>query len=118
LITFNGNHKTSTASNASSTSNRCNKSGEISDQGEEGNLSSTLMVYPNPTSDKVYIISGDQKLAEKDVVTYDLAGRICHVDVIHTGALLEIDFTTLKSGVYIIKVTLADKQQMFRIIRR
>ena len=77
-----------------------------------------IIAYPNPTSDKVYINLGEEKVTEKDVVIFDLFGKVCEVGYINaSGATLEMDFSALEPGVYIIRLNLVDEMKTFRIIK-
>jgi hypothetical protein len=120
VTTYNGSHKTSVASNASSTSNKCSKSTESLAQNELSSIPFEEMVaYPNPTSDKVYIVMGDRVVSERDVIIYDISGRIVIAEVNSLGSgLMVVDLSGLASGVYFIKLISGTEQKQFRIIRR
>jgi hypothetical protein len=119
---YNGTHKSSTASYASSTSSKCTKSDEviIPDETAASNLQSDVFVaYPNPTSAKVYINLGESKVADKDVVTYDHLGNACPAKIINAaGPVLEMDFSELRSGIYIIRLLVDGEYKFLRIIRK
>jgi hypothetical protein len=122
LTTYNGIHKSSTASNASSTSNRCNtKSATIVSQ----NASSpslqdeVLKAYPNPTNDKVYITLGDREILQKDVFISDVAGRILHLNIDKPSrAVIEVDFSGFQNGIYFIRLNIENEQKTVRIIKQ
>jgi hypothetical protein len=122
LTTYNGIHKSSTASNASSTSNRCNtKSATIVSQ----NTSSTLLhdealkAYPNPTNDKVYLSLGDREILQKDVFISDVAGRILQLNINKPSRdVIEVDFSGLQNGLYFIRLNIENEQKTVRIIKQ
>jgi hypothetical protein len=120
VVTYNGVHKTSTASNASSTSNKCSKSSEYFSTNDVSQVEFNILnAYPNPTTGKVYFTLGDRVLSAKDVVISDLYGRTMNLGISRTsGSLLEIDFTEQPSGVYLIRIMLDGEQQHFRIVKQ
>jgi hypothetical protein len=122
LITYNGINKSSTASNASSTSNRCNtKSGTIvsRDDSSPSIHDEVLKAYPNPTNDKVYITLGDRELLQKDVFISDVAGRILHLNINKPSRdVIAVDFSGLQNGIYFIRLNVDNEQKTVRIIKQ
>jgi hypothetical protein len=121
VTTYNGSHKTSTASYASSSSNKCGKSLEIttSDQTLSSIGPDEPEVYPNPTTDKVYITFRETVVLEKDIFVSDLSGRMVQAKVEKTtGTSIKVDLSDLESGVYLIRLKLADELKVLRIIKQ
>jgi len=76
-------------------------------------------VYPNPTSDKVYITFRETVVLEKDIFVSDLSGRTVQAKVEKTtGTAIKVDLSELESGVYLIRLKLVDEQKVFRIIKQ
>jgi len=113
-------HKTSVASNASSKSSKCHKSGLIDTDGQEisedGN--NEYRVYPNPTEGKVYIDLNDESISDNDITIFDQNGRICQVKVNQSSNnLLELEMSGMNSGIYFIKINVGEAYEVFRIIK-
>ena len=121
LTTYNGTHKSSTASNASSTSNRCKKSATIvsRDVSSPSVKEEVLKAYPNPTNDKVYITLGDREIMQKHVFISDAAGRILHLNIDKPSrAVIVVDFSGLQNGLYFIRLNVDNEQKTVRIIKQ
>jgi hypothetical protein len=112
--------KTTSYATASSSSCKCNnKSSQFQDESVIPAELSDIVVYPNPTSGKVFIAVGDREIVEKDVLISDLFGRIISPEINKTaGNLLEVDFTDHAPGVYIIRLMIDNDPKLYRIIRK
>ena len=107
-------HKTSVASNASSTSNKCNKSEELL---EDEDLLSGLKAYPNPVYDRLTIETGNEWTGA-EVYVYDVFGKLYDVSLASSGnSLLEISMTGLEAGIYIIKLQNESSSEIFRVVK-
>ena len=127
VTSYNGTHKTSTASDASSTSNKCD-----SNKGKNGlksvttdaailslSDSNTFNVYPNPTNDKVNITVGNAVVNQENVLIYDLAGRIVNVNMERPSeGNVQFDFTGLENGIYFIRFNLNTVEKTIKIIKQ
>ena len=121
VTTYYGTHKTSTASYASSTSNKCTKSATIESQVVSSLSISNeeLKAYPNPTNGKVYITLGDREILQKDVFISDVAGRIIHLNIDKPSrTVIEVDFSGLEHGIYFIRLNLENEQKTVRVIKQ
>jgi len=122
VTTYNGTHKTSTASEASSSSNKCLKSATIQSNVFAENQGSEVLepkAYPNPTYDKVYFDLGDRMIMEKGISVFDLAGRTIHPGIeIPGGNLIVVDFTGLDPGVYFVRLNFETEQKTIRIVKQ
>jgi hypothetical protein len=123
LRTFETNKKTSVASDASSTSNKCNNVYTTSPRGgvsaeSEIIASQNLSIYPNPAKGSV-MITGNSISAEKFVEVFDATGRKYNVKTIGTtpGRSIELDLSPLAEGVYFIKVKTQQGIQTLRILK-
>ena len=77
-------------------------------------LTSSLLLYPNPVNDKLYI---ETEAEVKDVVVYDVYGRRqVTMTPSHQGCLV-VDVTYLKSGVYFVKVATTNGEIVKRILK-
>ncbi len=68
-------------------------------------INTTLQIYPNPTTDKVTIISNNQI---KSVVLYDLCGSLIKTNFKNSI----ISMNELPIGMYIIKIEFSDNKQL------
>ena len=76
-------------------------------------LSSSFRLYPNPASDKLYIIT---EVEIEKVVVYDVYGRQQSTD--NSQQLLTIDVTNLNSGVYFIKIVTNDGEIVKTFVKK
>jgi hypothetical protein len=115
---MNGNQKTSAATEASSTSNKCaahlTRGIEVPVSGTE-----SLVLYPNPTFGAVRIQSVEELPANTTVRVYDLLGKQHPVSFGfedgNTG--ISLDMSALKEGIYLVKLSSASGEQIFRVVK-
>jgi hypothetical protein len=119
LITYNGNQKTASTSEASSTSSRCpgsittRRTSEV--QEPETNFGK-LGVYPNPARSKATLFIGTANVSLKDIRIIDVAGRVFPVSLRNSSTqTVELDLTSLHSGVYFVKVNMGDLVKLFKV---
>lgn len=111
-------HKTSVASQGSSTSSKCNKSEEIEQGGELNDAITESKVYPNPFRDKIYL-ELSMEVSTGDIYVYDVYGKLNQVQINRTNnQSYELDLSGLISGIYIIKVNMGDTIETFRIVKK
>ena len=70
---------------------------------------SSIIVYPNPTADRIYIQTDTNAKAE----LFDLMGR-----KVRSTSQSQIDMSTLSRGNYILQVKTQNKTQSFKIIKQ
>jgi len=103
LKSFNGNQKTSVASDASSTSNKCSAhlNREIATTQEQVD---GLLVYPNPTAGTIRIETKSQRELPFTVRLLDLTGRamLPQEQFQPETQSLTMDLQVLPSGVYLL----------------
>ena len=124
LRTYETNKKTSVASDASSTSNKCNNvfttSARSGAAGVENEVltSQNLSVYPNPTKGSIKI-TGPSVFFDKSVEVFDATGRKYSVRTtgMIQGRSIEVDLSSLAEGVYFIKVKTLQGIQTVRILK-
>ena len=79
-------------------------------------LATSLNVYPNPVSDKLYI---ETEVEIEEVVVYDVYGRVQNLRNSETQKLRNsIDVTDLNSGVYFVKVVTENGEVVKRFIKK
>jgi hypothetical protein len=91
-------------------------------EGEDGNenedsveeLTSSLLLYPNPVNDKLYI---ETEVEVEDVVVYDIYGRRQELSAV-SCQLSAIDVSNLKSGVYFVKVVTSEGETVKRFVKK
>ena len=70
---------------------------------------SSILVYPNPTADRIYIQADTNSIAE----LFDLMGR-----KVRSTNQSHIDMSSLSSGNYILQVKTQNKTQSFKILKQ
>src|SRR5690606_31511463 len=68
----------------------------------------TFKVYPNPTSDKVFVESVSQWRNDISLALYTLQGKYLTTVVQAIGTGYTIDMSQLPAGFYLLKVSTAD----------
>lgn len=77
-------------------------------------LTSSLLLYPNPVNDKLYI---ETEVEVEEVVFYDIDGRRQVAETPSRQGCLVVDVTDLKSGVYFVKVATTNGEIVKRILK-
>ena len=85
--------------------------GEEPGEGVE-ELYSSLLIYPNPVNDKLYIIT---EVEVEDVVVYDVYGR---QQLAVSGQQSAVSVTDLNSGIYFVKVVTENGEIVKRFIKK
>ena len=78
-------------------------------------LASSLNVYPNPVSDKLYI---ETEVEIEEVVVYDVYGRHQVTETPSRQGNLSVDVSNLNSGVYFVKVITENGEVVKRFIKK
>lgn len=78
---------------------------------EESNLSG-YRVYPNPTTDKLFI---DAKRTIKEIKIYSVTGALVGS---YSGATRQIDVASFNSGLYIISITSETETSVLRFVKK
>jgi len=64
-----------------------------------------LNVYPNPTSERVSIeLSSNSQLKDFNLIMYDLFGKQHIVEKLRPNLVMDIDVSTLRSGIHMITI--------------
>ncbi|HOZ90078.1 MAG TPA: MBG domain-containing protein, partial [Bacteroidia bacterium] len=113
--------KTSTAS-ATKSSRSCYCSSSrlafVSESMEEVE-STTFSLYPNPSSDKIYVSSSFEFTSETSISVLDIVGReqFAQRVVKKDGNKLEMDIHSLTKGIYFVKITNGLEQFTLRFVK-
>lgn len=120
---YDSDHKTSVASNASSTSSRCSNNVRMMDvpAKEERAVVQTVdaRVYPNPAHDRVVVNLKTGVLSESGLAIYSAAGVAVPVKAAHriSAGSIELDITNIPAGYYVVKVKSDNNYQIFRFVK-
>ena len=76
--------------------------------------STSLLVYPNPVNDRLYI---EAEVEIEEVVVYDVYGRQQELSAI-SGQQSVVDVTSLNSGVYFVKVVTRNGEAVKRFVKK
>src|SRR5690554_2607636 len=77
----------------------------------------TFKVYPNPSSDKVFVESVSQWRNDISLALYTMQGKYITTNVQATGTGYAIDVSRLPSGFYWLKVSTADGAAHYKLIK-
>jgi glycyl-tRNA synthetase alpha subunit len=73
-----------------------------------------IVVYPNPTTGKIYVTNSHQALLSITVLSAE--GKV--IDFIQDHHLMiDLDLTTVQNGVYLLSIESEGSKQMKRIIK-
>jgi hypothetical protein len=111
--------KGAVASQASSNSSRCNKSEEAEAPLLSGDEAAEMIVYPNPTTGRVYIDLKAEEVASGDIRIFDMFGKAQSLEVITASDNhIEIDLSSYAAGVYFIMINNRETNSVSRIIKK
>jgi hypothetical protein len=127
LRTYESNRKTSVASDASSSSTKCNyisggtaRQTELMDEQvvEQGPIK--VSVFPNPASGSVIVNSNEDLQDAKSISVYDVSGRMCAVKIARriSARSYVLDVSALPKGLYLIRVKTAEGYTTVRIVKQ
>ena len=88
-------------------------SGEKPEEGVE-ELQSSILLYPNPVNDKLYI---ETEIEVKNVVVYDVFGRQQDLSAVSCQPSV-IDVSNLNSGVYFVKIVTENGEAVRRFVKK
>ena len=77
-------------------------------------LTSSLLLYPNPVNDKLYI---ETEVEVEDVVVYDVYGRRQELSAISCQPSA-FDVSNLKSGAYFVKIVTSEGETVKRFVKK
>lgn len=120
---YDSDHKTSVATNASSSSSRCSGSVRMMSPAsvEETTTSNPIdaRVYPNPAHDRVVVNLKSGVLSENGLTIYNAAGVAMPVKSARriSAGSIELDITHIPAGYYIVKVKSNGNYEIFRFVK-
>ena len=124
LRTYDSNHKTSVASDASSTSGKCSIDARVIGAVEikpviEAVPDQKATVYPNPAITSVIVNTQTEALSEKGITVYNASGVLCPVRIITriSPNSMKLNVSGLSNGVYFIKCKTANGYRIFRFVK-
>jgi hypothetical protein len=137
LITYNGNHKSSSAAVASSTSSKCSSGSITNETGVQSGIATAETVedsvakptaepvaepasslYPNPTKGPVTIYIKGGIISSNNVQVSDSYGKIYKLNArLINKQSLQIDLSRLSSGMYFIRVKVDNDFKTFRVLK-
>lgn len=90
--------------------------GEYNEEDEESieELSSSLLIYPNPVNDMLYIVTG---VEIEEVVVYDVYGRQQQLSAVNAQPLV-VDVVGLNSGIYFVRIKTNDEIVIRRFVKQ
>jgi hypothetical protein len=128
ISSYESNNKTAVSSDASSTSGRCQKvegarmadatqntlDAQISDE-----TTGAIHVYPNPVKDKFIISFAGREENIREIFLIDSQGRYHTVrsQWILSENGFEVDLSEVNKGVYLIRLDLENKYEIFRVVK-
>jgi hypothetical protein len=132
LITYNGNQKSSTTSQASSTSSKCpagfttNATLIMTRQAVADEPENVVVpalpdgIYPNPGSGQVMLNTGDLKADIQNIFIYDISGRRYQARKITRTAEnnFSMDLSNLRTGMYIVTVRSGAGNKVFKFVKK
>ncbi|MEO1050016.1 MAG: T9SS type A sorting domain-containing protein [Bacteroidota bacterium] len=91
---------------------------------EEGILTSTedqlkrnVLLYPNPAEDRLFI-NANTPSGIVDVVITDLQGKTLFAGELNGRSSFEVDIAGFERGIYLARVTVESKEQVFKFIKQ
>jgi len=88
---------------------------------DEGMLSATIYIYPNPVDQKFTLKIQSVKKGTFDLRLIDLSGKVLQskkIELTEGSIEQDIDVSDLKSGIYFVEITLGQERISRRIVRK
>jgi hypothetical protein len=114
ITTYQGNQKSSNASDASSTSNKCNAQSRMTGTG--GGATFFVNAYPNPAGD-VVTLQTNGSFEAQDIAVYDIIGNRHAATVYPAGNDWQVSLKGLHAGVYFIRLSNGTFEQVVRLVK-
>lgn len=110
-------HKTSVASQASSSSSKCYKSDSFEDD-DDLDESAEITAYPNPVTDQVRIELNGRFSSDYDVFIYDVFGRSQKYSISgKSDVSIDINMSGADAGIYFIKLQSDNEMELIRLVK-
>jgi len=124
LTTRESNLKSAVSSEASSTSSRCSTSegariaAEIQFEDQNPETWDDIEVYPNPVSNNLTITWVENSEQISEFMVFDSQGKVHDLKYrLNQNGGMEIDFQSMKPGLYLIKMSMDETPYLLRIIK-
>jgi hypothetical protein len=117
LKTYNVNQKSAAASEASSTSNRCNSGSGSRVMFQQEESFEDVDVYPNPSGDFVMVRFNTGAGESASIILYDLTGREHVVQTDRNANEVRMDLSSLINGLYLIRVKTEESERIIRLVK-
>jgi hypothetical protein len=86
---------------------------------EDNLLASSVVMYPNPANEFVYLRNNNTQIALTEAIIYDITGKvITRVDLSQMGVEQRIDISGISTGVYMVTIKSADATTVKRLIKK
>jgi hypothetical protein len=86
---------------------------------EDNLLASSVVMYPNPANEFVYLRNNNAQIALTEAIIYDITGKvITRVDLSQMGVEQRIDISGISTGVYMVTIKSADATTVKRLIKK
>jgi hypothetical protein len=77
-----------------------------------------VLVYPNPVDRYISIAFNEELNASVDIIINDITGKIVYRKSHEPLKSFDLDMSFIASGVYLLKLTSANKQFITRLIKK
>ena len=78
---------------------------------------SDVYLYPNPTSDYVYIESNSLSMI-KSIKVFDMLGSLQYYSEVNIGGTYSLDISQFKSGYYFVEVLSGNNSQIIQLFKQ
>jgi len=86
---------------------------------EDNLLASSVVMYPNPANEFVYLRNNNAQIALTEAIIYDITGKvITRVDLSQMGVEQRIDISGIATGVYLVSIKSVDAMTVKRLIKK
>lgn len=100
----------------------CPTSDNIADEsltGDNTNNDSEARIYPNPSSDLVFVEINSDSEEVLHLEVFDITGRKCAVSVSNqTSGMAQLDFSAVNPGLYMIRLSIGDRLEVHTVVIR
>jgi hypothetical protein len=115
VITYKGNQKTSTASDASSTSNKCNS---IGNKKAVVQSSAEWKLFPNPAKEWIEI-QHEEWDGQGEIMIYNVSGKEIELkeSPVSVQGSVKINLSNLQNGFYFVRLVEGELQGYIKVIK-
>lgn len=77
---------------------------------------SNLRIYPNPTSDRIFIDELSNSNKQVQIQLFDLVGKEQSIPLTYSNSRLQMDVSKLNSGIYFLQITEGEEKVIKKIL--